>query len=312
MDVANALDPAGHGAVQIANIWWVLLIIATVVYIVVMGILYFTVTRRRRSETDVNAPPPRGSQTFILVSGVVIPAIILSGVFVLTLITMRNLTPAHAAQPLTIHVTGRMWWWEVEYRTYEIITANEIHIPVGEPVSIALTSADVTHAFWVPELHGKLNLYPNRTNTITIQANEPGIYRGVCAEFCGIQHTYMGFYVVAHEEERFAAWVEQQQQPAHEPEPGTLAEQGRDVFLSANCVYCHAIEGTSAEGRVGPDLTHIASRLSLGAGAVPNTEGHLGGWIVNSQSIKPGNHMPPVALESQDLIALIAYLSILD
>lgn len=309
-EATSALDPKGHGAAQIADLWWFMLITATIVYVVVMSLLAINLFRRRREEPDLTAPPSPRSHLFILIGGAAIPAVILAVLFVLTLNTILNLSPARAGEPLTIEVTGRMWWWEVRYPDQDIVTANELHIPVGQPVRIELMAEEVIHSFWVPELHGKMDLIPGQTNIITIQADEPGAYRGRCAEFCGIQHARMAFYVVAHEAEEFDSWLTGQQQTAAEPQDD-LARRGREVFLASNCVYCHTIRGTSAAGRVGPDLTHLAGRLTLGAGTVPNTRGHLAGWVVNAQSIKPGNHMPPVALSAEDLQALLAYLEML-
>jgi cytochrome c oxidase subunit 2 len=188
-----------------------------------------------------------------------------------------------------------------------VITANEIHIPVGQPVEFQLKSRDVIHSFWVPTLHGKRDLIPRHVTTMTLQADRPGVYRGQCAEFCGYQHAHMAILVVAEPLEQFAAWLEHQRRPAAEPSDARQ-QRGQEVFLSAPCVMCHTIRGTLAGGRVAPDLTHIAGRHTLAAGTLPNTPGHLAGWIIDPQHIKPGNRMPAHSLNADDLQALLAYL----
>jgi cytochrome c oxidase subunit 2 len=191
------------------------------------------------------------------------------------------------------------------------VTANEIHVPAGRPVRLRLSSADVIHSFWVPQLMPKTDLIPGQVNETWLTANRPGIYRGQCAEYCGLQHALMAFLVVADGPAAFDRWVALQRAPAAEP-AGTLATRGRQVLERTSCATCHTVRGTSARGTAGPDLTHLASRQQLGAGAVPNTPGHLGGWIANSQTIKPGNLMPPQPLTSEELQALIAYLETLE
>jgi cytochrome c oxidase subunit 2 len=203
-----------------------------------------------------------------------------------------------------------MWWWEVRYPDHEVTTANEIYIPAGQPVNFRLTTNDVIHSFWVPELNGKIDMIPGKTNTLWLQAAEPGIYRGLCTEFCGLQHAKMQYLVIAVPPNAFAQWVEQQRQPAPAPTDETT-RLGQQIFLGSACVYCHAIRGTNASGQLGPDLTHIASRRTLGAGILPNNRGTLGGWTINSQHIKPGNRMPPMNLSGAELQALLDYLATL-
>jgi cytochrome c oxidase subunit 2 len=188
-----------------------------------------------------------------------------------------------------------------------VVTANEIHIPVGRPVLINTHSQDVIHSFWMPELHGKRDLIPGHPSAIWLQADRPGVFQGQCAEFCGLQHAHMRLIVVAEPEETFQAWLEAQRQSAQPPRD-PLAERGMHVFVSGPCALCHAIRGTDAAGHVAPDLTHIASRATLAAGTLPNTPGHLAGWIIDSQSVKPGNAMPSMSLSPEDLQALLAYL----
>jgi cytochrome c oxidase subunit 2 len=210
-----------------------------------------------------------------------------------------------------IEVIGHQWWWEIHYSNQNFDTANEIHIPVGQPVTVHVTSADVVHSFWVPELHGKIDLIPGQTNTISLEADQAGVYRGQCAEFCGAQHAHMAILVIAEPAGQFSAWLDNQSRAGVEPAVGSLEQEGQQAFLGSACVYCHTIKGTNASGKVGPDLTHLGSRLTLGAGTLPNTPGNLAGWTINSQTIKPGNHMPPMDLSAVQVQALLAYLETL-
>jgi cytochrome c oxidase subunit 2 len=254
---------------------------------------------------------------------VVFPVVVLTALWVLVLEDMRALSQP-AQHTLTVDVVGHQWWWEVRYPEQRIVTANEVHIPSGQPVLIRLTTDDVIHSFWVPQLTGKLDLISGRVNHLTVEADHPGVYRGQCAEFCGLQHALMIFYVVAHSPADFSTWVANETRPGGAPS-SALGSQGLQVFLSSACSACHAIQGVNeplATGSSltrfgipppstaveGPDLTHFGSRMTIGAGAVTNTDGALGGWIVNSQAIKPGNYMPPVQVSPADLQALIAYL----
>jgi cytochrome c oxidase subunit 2 len=225
--------------------------------------------------------------------------------------TGRAIASLGSPHAMTIAFVGHQWWWEVQYSdpvaSNRITTANEIHIPVGEPVVLNLSSRDVIHSFWVPALHGKRDLLPGYETAFWIEAQYPGVYAGKCAEYCGEQHAHMAIQVLAEPRARFEEWLRQQRQPA--PEPATDAERrGREVFLQAPCTQCHTIRGTSAGATVAPDLTHLATRLTLAAGTIPNTTGHLAGWVLDSQQVKPGNHMPPNGLKSEDLQALLAYL----
>jgi cytochrome c oxidase subunit 2 len=238
---------------------------------------------------------------------VIFPLIVLTVLWVWTLHDMSALSQPLGAGSLTIDVIGHQWWWEVRYQQQGIVTANDIRIPAGQSIRLRLTTDDVIHSFWVPQLTGKIDMVAGRTNTLTVKADAPGIYRGQCAEFCGLQHAQMIFYVVAQTPAEFNAWV------GHETVgtdllSGSDAARGQQVFESEPCAACHTIRGTTADGRIGPDLSDFGSRLSIGAGAVPNTPGNLGGWIVDSQSIKPGNRMPPMELDPDQLQFLIAYL----
>jgi cytochrome c oxidase subunit 2 len=310
---ANApsiLDPQGPAAARIANLWWLLFWMAMAVLVFVFAFLALALFRRRPAEVDAQRAQQRGIRVIIW-AGVVMPAIVLAVVYVATLWTMRALATPVIPEGLTVHVIGQLWWWEVQYPEQQFVTANEIHIPVGQPVRIVLSSPNVIHSFWVPELHGKMDLMPGEINETWIQADRPGVYWGECAEFCGTQHAKMNFLVIAQPAEEYQAWLQQQQQPATTP-TDPLAQEGQQIFLSANCLYCHAIRGTDAVGNLGPDLTHLASRRTLGSAIQENTAGNLAGWIVGPQHIKPGNLMPQSDLTSTELQALLAYLATLE
>jgi cytochrome c oxidase subunit 2 len=296
----------GPTAGRVTGLWWLMLGLAAVVCVVVAVLFVWGMfSRRRRGEPDEE---PRWSLRMILIGGLIVPLVVLTFLWVLTLQILRaNSAPATSAR-LTIEVTGHRWWWEVRYPQQGIETANELHIPAGAPVSIVLHSADVQHSFWVPQLAPKMDLYPGRTNQIWIEAERPGTYRGQCAEFCGLEHGLMIFSVVAQPPAVFERWMAHEEAGPATPPGGSLAAAGEQVFEQQACAGCHTIRGTTAQGRVGPDLTDVGSRSTIGAGAVPNTPGYLGGWIVNAQSIKPGVLMPPVQMSGQDLQALIAYL----
>ncbi len=297
----SALHPAGPMAADIARVWWILFAVCTAVFVVVVLLMLLAVLRRGGHDRFRS---PLGDK-FIVVSGIIIPTFILAPLLFLSLGTTSNLRMPETS--VTIEVVGYQWWWEVRYPDFGIVTANELHIPVGEPVRLEMTSADVVHSFWVPELGGKRDLNPGITTTFWIQADRPGVFRGQCAEYCGVQHAKMGFLVVALPVNDFATWVSERQEPHPEPVDERLL-RGREAFFTGQCHACHAIRDTGATARVGPDLTHIGSRLSLGAATVPNNRGNLMGWIANPQPIKPGNLMPPTYLETDELHDLTDYL----
>jgi cytochrome c oxidase subunit II len=301
----SMLHPAGPGAQEIAWLWWFMLIILTAVFVIVMLLLLWGIFRSPSNDAEA----PGGSTRFIVIGGIVLPAIILVVLMFYSLgatVALRNPT-----EGLRVQVIGHRWWWEVRYPDQDIITANEIHIPVGEPVLLELLAGDVIHSFWVPELTGKMDLLPETMNRFWMQADREGRFRGQCAEFCGLQHALMAFWVVALPREEFDQWVDERQRPHPELADERLI-RGREVFFAQGCHACHAIRGTEAEARAGPDLTHIATRLTLGAGTIANNPGNLSGWITNPQPIKPGNLMPPTFMEPNDLHALRDYLLTLE
>jgi cytochrome c oxidase subunit 2 len=248
---------------------------------------------------------------WVMLAGAAIPTVILICAFVFTERTHGLVDRREEPVALTVEVIGRRWWWEVHYldaqgrRLFE--TANEIHIPAGERVRFRLKSADVIHSFWVPQLGGKLDMIPGRVNQFSLQADRAGVYRGQCAEYCAGPHAMMSMLVIAQPRAEFQAWMAHQalgEPPLADP----LARAGREVFLNTACSACHAVRGTPAVGDLGPDLTHVASRRTLAAVTIPNTKGHLGGWLGNPQRIKPDNLMPAVPMESEHFLALLHYM----
>jgi cytochrome c oxidase subunit 2 len=305
-EAPSTLDPGGPGAETIAFIGWLMFIIAAAVFVVVLGLLLYALFRSRREGEEGRFKPGQLNR-FVIIGGLIVPLVILLAVYGFALYSMAALAAPADEEELVIEVVGHQWWWEVNYPQQAFTTANEIHIPVGQRVGLRVETGDVIHSFWVPELQGKIDMIPGQTNIFWLEAEEPGRYLGLCAEFCGTQHAKMAFVVVAEPQEQFESWLAGQQQPAPEP-ADPLLSQGRDIFFQLNCDECHAIDGTEAGGRLGPDLTHLASRQTLAAGIIPNTQEHLAGWITNPQNIKPGNLMPASRLEGEELQALLAYL----
>lgn len=309
-DAPNVFAPKGPAAAEIAELGWLLVGLGSAVFGLVMGLLFYASFRRRSAdaaEDGRRTPPSPTTQRWVIMGGVVFPTVILAVVLFFTITTLRAISARAPVADLTIEVIGRQWWWEVHYPNQQIVTANEIHIPLGQPVRMVLKAGDVIHSFWVPALHGKLDMIPGQENEFWLQADHAGEYWGECTEFCGLQHAKMNFVVVAESAEDFARWLERERQPATTP-TDPLLQQGQALFLASTCAYCHAIQGTTAVGTLGPDLTHLASRRTLAAGAVRNTPGHLAGWIVDPQHIKPGNLMPASHYSGPELQALLAYL----
>ena len=284
--------------------------ISTAVFLIVVGFLVRAIVRGRRDGYgDLDHSEPRWGEPFVVVAGVVIPALILGGVYLFSLSRMKDLSDAGAGASMTIDVVAQNWWWEARYPN-GAVTANEIHIPVGEPIRLNLIARDVIHSFWVPELQAKTDHVPGHENHMWIQADEPGRYRGQCAEFCGLQHTNMVFYVVAQETSDFEAWVENE--AADAAQSRNLSEGvGRVIFEDSSCAGCHAIRGTTATGQLGPDLTHLATRETL-AGVLSNTRGNLYDFVADPHDSKPGVSMPPAELTDAEIDSVVAYLMGLD
>jgi cytochrome c oxidase subunit 2 len=307
----SALDPQGPEANEINTLWWILLAIGALVWFIVMGLMLYAVFRRRRAAPDPNrelAEP----QKLVLIGGAVIPAIILIGLLFVITNTIRETNKTGSSSDLTIEIIGHQWWWEVHYPKQAMVqqdftTANELHIPVGQKVQLKLSSADVIHSFWVPQIQGKMDLIPGQTNTLWVESDNPGDFRGQCAEYCGVQHAHMALHVIADPPDKLNAWLTEQAKPAQAP-ADAQALNGQQLFLGSACVYCHAVKGTNASGQIGPDLTHLASRGFIGASTLENNTANLKAWITNPQDSKPGNLMPPTQMDQSSLDALVAYL----
>ena len=305
-DSPSALNPKGPGAERIADVWWLMFGLATAVYLVVAGLIVAAAMRGRRVPEGEERPSRISDSWFIWVGGVIAPAVILGGLAVVTVSATNDLRRVEPGA-LRIEVTGYRWWWDVRYPDDDVVTANEIHIPVGRPVEIALEAADVIHSFWVPELAGKVDQIPGQRNVIRLRADEPGTYRGFCAEFCGLQHAKMQFLVVADPPAEFARWITRRQRPVGGP-TGEQAALGQVVFNRSTCGACHAVRGTDARGTTGPDLSDFASRTTIGAVSIENTPENVAEWIRDPHESKPGNLMPPTYLPPEELAALVAYL----
>lgn len=290
MGIQSALHPAGPDAALIAEITWVLFAGGAAIFVLVMTLAAWAVLK---------APPWLGRRGAIVVGGIAFPATVLFALLVYTLVRANSLSGGEPA--VRVEVTGHQWWWRIAYLaddgTVDFVTANELRIPVGQPVEIRLRSADVLHSFWVPSLAGKLDLVPGKDNRLMLSASRAGTFRGQCAEYCGGPHAQMAFYVVATES--FEDWRTAQRKPA----------AASNELFNARCAACHTVRGTTAAGTLGPDLTHFGGRVSIGAGILPNSRGALAGWIASSQHIKPGNLMPSFReLSGEELTALAAYL----
>ncbi len=315
------LHTAGFAADRIATLGWFALLSFSAT-IVVMWILIGWIAVRRRGTLAEHAPVDAGGgQRWILVGGLAIPAAVLAILFVTAMETlsafpMQHLGPGNpevCTDAGQILVTGRQWWFEAQYRYPEVErnfkVATELHIPVGKPVDILLQSADVIHSFWIPKLHGKVDLVPGQVNHVRIQADRAGVYEGECGEYCGVQHAHMRLQVVAQSQEDYDAWVEQQRKDAAGDPAWDEARRGRDVFMAAACPLCHTVRGTEALGQVGPDLTHVGSRNRIAGGMLKNDVANLAAWVTHAQSLKPGAQMPDLTqFSGRDLRALTAYL----
>lgn len=294
-------------------------LLLSAIFVIVVGFALLSLGRRHRGirqeplETS-HQPSDRTEARLRTVVGIAtaLTVLILFGLTILS-VSVGKVVSASTAPTgsLTIEVTGTQWWWRVRYASDDpsriLLTADEIHIPVGQPIAIRGNSDDVIHSFWVPSLQGKRDLIPGRPTLEWLQADRTGEYRGQCAEFCGLQHAHMAFWVIAEPPDQFKAWMDHQLQAAAEASEQET-KRGRDIFLKSACVLCHAIRGTDAAAQAGPDLTHFGSRKTIAAGTLSNTKGNLAGWIADPQSIKPGTHMATVSIQPAEMQPLIDYL----
>ncbi|WP_225766877.1 c-type cytochrome [Inquilinus sp. Marseille-Q2685] len=308
--VQSALVPRGTEAQEIDALFWTVTAISAAVTVLVLVVTAVALRGpggwRRVLATD----------RIVVGGGIVLPVVVLSALLVYGLLVMQaGAARSRSAEGPGVTITGKRWWWQVVYQDRdgrEIVSANELRLPVGRPVAVRLETDDVIHSFWAPQLGGKLDMIPGRSNTLTLEATEAGVSRAQCAEYCGGAHALMSMHVVALEPDAYDSWLAAEAAPAREPalEP---ARRGRDLFLRNGCGACHAVRGTEAGGTIGPDLTHVGGRLSLGAAALPNDAEAFARWIADNQHVKPGNLMPPYhSLSPDDLAAIAAYLEGLD
>lgn len=312
----SALNPQGPEARHLTSLFWTFTGVLGAIWLAVMIMLAIAVLRRSGARTVALGDPLRTDAaaerryTRVVTGLVGTTAVIVLVLAGLSYATQKRLFGIKG-EGVTILLTGHQWWWEVRYEDprpdHVFTTANEIHVPVGQPVTLKLESSDVIHSFWVPTLMGKQDLITGRQNTVTFTAERPGIYRGQCAEFCGLQHAHMGILIVAEPREGFDAWTAAQIKAA-EPPSDPERQRGQELFLAKPCVMCHQVRGTKAGGRVAPELTHLASRRYLAAGTLPMSRGNIAAWIVDPHSIKPGVNMPLIKLEPDELNAISAFL----
>ncbi|HET7220800.1 MAG TPA: c-type cytochrome, partial [Vicinamibacterales bacterium] len=267
-----------------------------------------------RSRAAHDARPSYASLRNGVVAATGVTILTLFGLLFASVITGRALASLPQQDAIAIEITGFQWWWEAVYLdrnpSQRVTTANEVHVPTGRTVLLLLDSADVIHSLWIPNLHGKMDLVPGRQNTLWLRIDEPGIYRGQCAEYCGVQHAHMALTVIAESTAQFDAWLNGQRQTPPPPSSAE-AQHGQALFRSTTCVMCHSVRGTIAGARLGPDLTHVATRGHLAAATLPNSRDNLLRWIADPQHVKPGNHMPSSDLSRRDLEAIASYLETL-
>jgi cytochrome c oxidase subunit II len=315
--IQSATGSDGAGSALFTSLFWGFVVVLAIIYAVVFAFLAASVLRRRGRRQD--GLPDEGESrdgmlVKVLAGWTAAIALILAGLTIASWIADRRLERTAGSPELDIEIVANQWWWDVRYRDHDpsrtIRTANELHLPAGVPVRITLRSNDVIHSFWIPNLAGKQDLIPGRLSDLVLRPTREGVYRGQCAEFCGLQHAHMALDVTVESPSEFAAWQRQQRRTA--PPPRTpLQLAGFNYLTTRECASCHSIAGTPASGQIAPDLTHVASRRSIGAGTFPMSRGHLYAWIADPQTAKPGNNMPYIGLEPNELHAIVAYLETL-
>jgi cytochrome c oxidase subunit 2 len=309
----SALDVHGAAAIHLKQLILLIVVICSIVWALVMIALIFAVCRNRGQPEKASRinPATERRMTVAVVAAVIVTVFVIGGFTVLSFFATRTLSVA-GTDDLTIKVRGLQWWWGIEYvgsaGNQRFETANEIHIPVGRTVRLQLEGVDVIHSFWVPSLAGKQDLIPGRPNELMIRGERAGVYRGQCAEFCGLQHAHMAFFVIAEEPADFDEWARLQRQNAVASSDREAAA-GQQAFMAKQCAACHTIRGTAANGTTGPDLTHVGGRKYIAAGLLETTRGSLAAWIADPQTLKPGNNMPMVPLDAEELRSISAYLA---
>jgi cytochrome c oxidase subunit II len=319
----NTFYPYGTAAREISHLQWFMTILFLVITAIMWILFGYAFYRRRGDLTEHEPIDAGGGESWIAIGGIAIPLVVLTILFVwgLDLLRAFPIHPMHGSshqQEMArsmkpdILVVGHQWWWEIHYLnddpSQEVITANELHLPLGKAVNIRLETRDVMHSFWIPALHGKVDLIPNMSNYVRIQASHLGEYQGQCAEFCGAEHARMRIIAIVQTPDEYQAWLNAQLQPGHEPE-SDAAKKGEQIFLAGPCAVCHQVRGTVAHGTVAPDLTHIGSRRMIASNYYPNNDAYLEAWITHAQSLKPQCEMPNITnFTGQQLGELIAYL----
>jgi cytochrome c oxidase subunit 2 len=305
-----SLDPISSQGRAISDLFWLTLWVSLAVFLLVAGVLTYVVMRFRGRGEAVEPEQVEGNRRLEII-WTATPALILAVLFVLAVRTLGTVAAAAPSAPLRVQVTGHQWWWEYEYPELGFRTANELHLPVGQPVVLEIASADVIHSFWVPAFGWKADATPGRVATMRLDVARAGRFDGTCTEYCGAQHAWMRVEVVVEPRDQFDAWAASQRAPAAEP-TDEVARRGKALFLSQTCVSCHTVRGTEAGARVGPELTHLGSRTWLGAGVLVNSQDELRHWLGHTQEVKPGVLMPSyTGLPDPDLDALAAYLTAL-
>ncbi len=303
----SILAPRSRQTHVISVLGWWMLGAALVVFAGAVALLVVGYARRRTRGLPWFGERERAAGGMVISFGILVPLVVLLVLFGAGDIYAIRFSdaPAPRSTAMTVQVVGRQWWWEIRYPQNGAVTANEVHIPAGTRVQLIATSADVIHSLWVPRLARKIDMIPGRENRILLEAAQAGTYYGQCSEFCGLQHTRMRFTVVAERRASFAAWLAEQARPAP---ASSAAPEGRALFAARGCGGCHELRGTGAQGTIGPDLTHLASRSTLAALTIPNTPAWLAKWIREPQAIKPGNHMPDLGLSGTEAASIAAFL----
>jgi cytochrome c oxidase subunit II len=306
-DPGNALEPVGPAARMEADLFNLIFWIAVVVFVAVEGLLVYTVIRFRHRPTD-RVPVQTHGNTPLEIAWTIVPCIILAIIAIPTLTTIASATATPTGpNAIKVKVVGHQFWWEFDYPDLGVVTSDEMHIPVNTPVALDIESADLTHSFWVPKLGGKVQAIPNQHNSSWIQADQVGEFRGQCFQLCGFSHANMRFIVVSESRANFDQWVASQKAPPAQP-ASPDAQKGEQTFMTGACVGCHTINGTNAKGTVGPNLTHIGSHTTIAGAVLQNNPQDLATWLRDPPAVKPGNDMPNLNLNSDQINALVAYM----
>jgi len=309
MHLPSPFNPSSPHALATAHLFTIVLWLMAAIFVLVTGLVLYIAWRYRR-RPEQSEPRQVFGNTTLEIAWTVVPTLLLVLIFGLTVNTMSTVDPPVAQEQADLRVIGHQWWWEVRYLKSGAVTANEIHLPVGRQMLVQLEATDVIHDFWVPELARKIDMIPGHPNHLWLRADHAGIYLGACAEFCGMEHAWMRFRVIAQSPAEFEAWERDQLENASSPDLPE-ARQGARLFQEKTCVSCHAIAGTPATARIGPDLTHVASRQMLAAERVDNTPATLAQWLAGPQALKPGSLMPNLQLTPDEVQLLVAYLETL-